>query len=68
VQDHGCRGSAKAYFAAFDRKSRRTWIDASDFVAGVAALDPLTLQVGGQRHNQASCSCCGYVSFACVCV
>jgi len=46
LADHGCRGSASAYFSAFDRKGNRTWIDSSDFVVGIAALDPLTPHTG----------------------
>ena len=46
LADHGCRGSASAYFSAFDRNGNRTWIDSSDFLVGIAALDPLTPHTG----------------------
>lgn len=40
LHDLGCRGQAKAYFAAFDRRGNQTWIDMEDFAVGVAVLDP----------------------------
>jgi len=55
LADHGCRGSASAYFSAFDRKGNRTWIDSSDFLVGVAALDPLTQHTGPWLAERARC-------------
>ena len=50
---HGCRGSASAYFNAFDRTQKKTWINQDDFVLGCAALDPLTPHMGGWSAERA---------------
>jgi hypothetical protein len=55
LADNGCRGSASAYFAAFDRNLNKSWIDSNDFIVGVASLDPLTPHSGAWLAERARC-------------
>lgn len=48
----GCPGDTGAYFCAFDRTRKRTWIDLADFVLGCAALDDYTPHTGKWRPER----------------